>query len=203
MSGLLPAGRKLQLGTYWTTLWAGLPSPGTIPNTDYDFRLMSTGLGTPSLSGVTAYDVQLINPGAPMCNDFNFLNTGFCTLWKAYSSSGTCTPGQIEACGLCGTHTCSANFIWGACTSQGACTPGATRTTNCGTRCGTEIDTCSNTCQWSIGTCGNQGVCTPGATMACCPCGGAGCGCTGEALCGSTCGWGSCQGYQCKPHVCQ
>jgi hypothetical protein len=102
MNSILPAGRRLQLGTYWVPLWTF----NAFPDTDYDYRLMTLALEQSSLGGV-AYSMQG-DPGV-VCNDFNFLDTGFCTLWKAYGANGACTPGEVEACGLCGVRTCAAS----------------------------------------------------------------------------------------------
>jgi len=191
MKSLLPKGRRLQLGTYWVTLW----EYNQTPNTLYDYRLAGSGLADSTLGGVTAYSMQ--GGDVATCNDFDYLNIPFCTLWKTFGANGSCTPGQIEQCGLCGTHTCATNFTFGACVNQGGCTPGSTRTVACGTN-GTEIDTCGDNCQWQLGTCG----CTPGAVRSCCPCGSAGCGCAGEQTCTSPGVWGSCSGYVCKPLHC-
>jgi hypothetical protein len=124
---------------------------------------------------------------------------------RAYSLSDeavTCTPGQSQSCGTCGTRSCGAGGTWGSCSNQGVCVPGTSVTVGCGD-CGTRIDTCSNSCQWMTGSCGGQGVCSPGDSQSCCPCGSAGCGCGGEAICTSSCTWGSCEGFVCQPQVCR
>lgn len=77
----LPAGRKLQVGTYWDTLWS---TPPQTPTTRYDFDLMRLLLEMPGLGGVTAYPMH-----APQiaCNEIDFLNDSYCTLQKVYGET--------------------------------------------------------------------------------------------------------------------
>ena len=56
---------------------------------------------------------------------------------------GTIDEGLSQACGNCGTQTCSAG-TWSSCTGQGVCSPGSTQ--SCGS-CGTE--SCTSSCQWN------------------------------------------------------
>ena len=75
--------------------------------------------------------------------------------------SGVCKPGQTQACGNCGTQTCTSDCAWGACSNQGACMPGASASccpcsSGCG--CGGSM-VCDGSCNW--GFC--QGyICKPG-----------------------------------------
>jgi len=82
--------------------------------------------------------------------------------WSEYGpctgEKGTCIPGSTQACGNCGTQTCSAYCGWGTCTGQPAnsCSPGTVQYTNAG--CpggGYKNRTCSATCSWDgySGTC--------------------------------------------------
>jgi hypothetical protein len=81
MNGVMPAGRRLQLGTYWSPLW----SFNAEPSTDYDDRLMTLAFSQPSLGGVSAYAMQA-DPGVA-CDSSNHLESAFCTLRKVYNSN--------------------------------------------------------------------------------------------------------------------
>ena len=82
--------------------------------------------------------------------------------WSEYGpctgETGTCMPGSTQACGNCGTQTCSAFCGWGSCTGQPAnsCSPGAVQYTTAG--CpggGYKNRTCNDACGWDgySGTC--------------------------------------------------
>lgn len=191
INAALPPGRKALLGMYYVTLFSQTP-PQT-PSVLYDYNLTQLALQLPTLGGVTAYSMQTNPCGScgrrNCCDDFNVLGSRFCVLWKLYGADGRCTPGIDQACGNCGTQTCTSSFSWDACSGQGVCSPGATTQTACG-NCGTRVDTCSDSCQWVTGTCGNQGVCTPGDTLSCCPCRpGESCNTSGEQFCSNSCSW--------------
>lgn len=76
--------------------------------------------------------------------------------WSDYgqceSEMGTCTPGQTQACGNCGTQTCTNYCVFGACTGEPAnnCSPGAVENTTAG--CATpgtyRNRTCGAACTW-------------------------------------------------------
>jgi hypothetical protein len=113
MSGLVPAGRKLQVGVYWGPLYSlSTPEEGSAR---YDYDLVSLVLSLPWLGGATAYPAQTQNPDAkwalidlhmpantgmgrlivPLrldCTELNYLapelrSPGkYCTLMKAYGS---------------------------------------------------------------------------------------------------------------------
>ena len=65
---------------------------------------------------------------------------------------GGCVPGTTQACGNCGTQTCSAYCGWGSCTGQpaGGCAAGAVdyTTASCSTANTYRSRTCSTTCMW-------------------------------------------------------
>ncbi len=65
---------------------------------------------------------------------------------------GSCEPGATQACGNCGTQTCSNSCNWNACTGQpaNACSPGSVQFSTAGcTTPNTYIQkTCSGTCTW-------------------------------------------------------
>jgi len=200
MSANLPPGRKLQLGVYFVPLSRPEPMPPEVPSVLYDYNLVHLAMSQPALSGITAYSMQ--SPSGAPCNDFNYLQSGFCTLWKNWGSVN-CTPGATQSCGNCGTQTCLSNQTWGACSNQGVCVPGATSTVACGDHCGTRTDTCSTTCQWQIGACGSEGVCSPGESQECCECPGGACSCWGFQSCTSSCTWGTCFGDTCGTNACE
>ncbi len=91
---------------------------------------------------------------------------------------GSCTPGDTQNCGNCGTATCDSSGSWGPCTAQGGCTPGDNDDCgNCGTR------TCKSDCTWS--SCGGEGICAPGSSQSCGSC--------GKTTCTSGCFFGPCE----------
>jgi alpha-tubulin suppressor-like RCC1 family protein len=64
---------------------------------------------------------------------------------------GACLPGTTQACGNCGTQTCTSFCGWGACTGQpaGHCSPGTVQNTTAGCpTSGFRSRTCAATCQW-------------------------------------------------------
>jgi hypothetical protein len=66
--------------------------------------------------------------------------------------AGGCTPGTTEACGNCGTHTCSKYCGWDSCKEPaGACTPGKVDYTaaGCSTANTYRSRTCGDTCAFS------------------------------------------------------
>lgn len=71
--------------------------------------------------------------------------------------AGGCIPGTTQACGNCGTQTCTNACGWGTCTAQGVCKAGDVDYTSAGcTTAGTySARTCSGTCAWGnyAGTC--------------------------------------------------
>lgn len=89
MSARLPAGRKLQLGTYWVPLRS--PEPDEIPSITYSHDLTRAGVDLPQLDGVTAYamdgillDRVLTLPDPPGCDASNYLDTTYCALKDAF-----------------------------------------------------------------------------------------------------------------------
>jgi hypothetical protein len=75
MSPLLPAGRKMQLGIYFTGLYSeGRPSTGKPPTPWYEYYLARLALNMPTVGSAIAYGLQ--TPG-PTCTDFNFLEDSF------------------------------------------------------------------------------------------------------------------------------
>lgn len=103
--------------------------------------------------------------------------------WGACSGQGPCAPGATQACGNCGSRTCTGSCTWGACGGEGVCAAGSTR--GCG-NCNEGSETCSASCTWS-GSCANE-PCTPLTTErdydACC-----GGGSYRERACSLTCRW--------------
>lgn len=87
------------------------------------------------------------------------------------------------------------------CGANPACQPGQTRISACG-NCGSRVDTCGTTCQWSLGACAGEGVCAPGDSDECCPCSAIGCSCSGVTTCTNACTWGACAGYACGGNDC-
>jgi hypothetical protein len=86
-SAFLPAGRKLQVGTYWGTLGSG---PILTTSARYDYDLVRLIRNLPGLGGVTAYPMQQKTKHFVACNEFNFLDVvddnKFCTLQRAYGN---------------------------------------------------------------------------------------------------------------------
>ena len=96
-------------------------------------------------------------------------SAGYCTGTSATCPSGArqgCSPGTVQACGNCGTQTCSDSCTWGSCVGEGVCTPNDTQTCNI-----FGAQTCTSSCAW--GSCSCQGDCCPdgqarNADDACC-----------------------------------
>lgn len=66
--------------------------------------------------------------------------------------AGGCIPGTTQACGNCGTQTCTATCGWTACTGQGTCAAGDVEYTSAGCTANSNTyasRTCSGTCTWS------------------------------------------------------
>jgi hypothetical protein len=78
ITALLPAGRKLQAGVYFSR-----HSTLGEPTARYDFDLVNLALNLPGLGGVTAYTTQMRKPGL-ICSDVNTLNDKFCVILKTY-----------------------------------------------------------------------------------------------------------------------
>jgi hypothetical protein len=87
----LPAGRKLQVGTYWDYLWDG--DDGQRGTSRYVYDLTRLILNLPDIAGVTAYPMTPRASGL-VCNEYNFLDDKegnnqddfyrYCTLRKVY-----------------------------------------------------------------------------------------------------------------------
>ena len=75
---LLPEGRKLQAGVYFSK-----HSTLGEPTVRYDFDLANLALNLRGIGGVTAYTTQLRKPGV-VCSDVNTLNDKFCVILKAF-----------------------------------------------------------------------------------------------------------------------
>jgi hypothetical protein len=87
MGGFLPAGRKLQVGVYFGTLFS--LSPPEEPSARYDFDLLSLILDSPWLGGATIYASHTLGDGtAAPCGGLDYLDSGKknCTLMQAYGS---------------------------------------------------------------------------------------------------------------------
>lgn len=82
VSSFLPAGRKLQVGTYWDTLGSSPPLAGTAR---YDFDLMRLLRNFPDLGGTTAYPV--VGPDGSTCTEFNFTSSKYCILQRLYGGT--------------------------------------------------------------------------------------------------------------------
>lgn len=74
-------------------------------------------------------------------------------VWSEYGpcagEAGTCLPGTTQACGDCGTQTCTSFCGWGTCTGQpaGHCSPGTIQNTTAGCPTnGYRSRTCGATC---------------------------------------------------------
>jgi hypothetical protein len=86
VNSFLPAGRKLQLGTYWSPLYGDIPE---IPSNRYDHDLVSLALSMPDGGGVTAYtmggvmDENIFYNGL-VCNEANPLEYKYCIIKKLY-----------------------------------------------------------------------------------------------------------------------
>lgn len=59
------------------------------------------------------------------------------------SCYGSCVAGSTQACGKCGTQTCSSKCGWGVCQGEKSCTAGQTE--NCP---GGGTKTCNTSCEW-------------------------------------------------------
>jgi hypothetical protein len=144
MIGLLPAGRKMQAGVYFT----GHSQLGE-PSVKYDFDLTRLLLSLPSIGGVTAYTMgAVMPPPGVICSDSNFLEFKYCALQKAFGTpiEAGCQPpntfcGNVcvntqadnDNCGACG-NVCSLTCQKGVC----GCPPGTQsccRGTLCATKC--------------------------------------------------------------------
>jgi|GEM_PF-2117100 len=79
----LPAGRKLQVGTYWATHGSGPTMQETTARYSHDLVRMLRNL--PDVDGVTAYPMQT-NPGNVVCDEYNALKDKYCALRKAYGA---------------------------------------------------------------------------------------------------------------------
>lgn len=81
---------------------------------------------------------------------------GGALVWQPYGpctgEMGLCTPGTTEACGNCGTRTCTYTCNWGACGGEppNSCSPGAIEYTQAGCTTPTTYKnkTCGSNCQW-------------------------------------------------------
>jgi hypothetical protein len=85
---LLPPGRKLQVGTYWGTLFS--VSPPESPSGRYDYDLVRLIRNLPDIGGVTAYPMQVKTANFVPCDEFNFLavvdENRFCALQRAFGA---------------------------------------------------------------------------------------------------------------------
>lgn len=91
---------------------------------------------------------QAICQGDPEAGTLKWSDYGVCQGELA----GGCTPGTTEACGNCGTHTCSKYCAWDTCKEPpGACTPNAKdySAAGCTTPSTYRMRTCGTTCSWS------------------------------------------------------
>ncbi len=82
VSSFLPAGRKLQVGTYWGTLGHSPPLEGMLR---YDFDLMRLIRNFPGLGGTIAY--PLVPRDGSTCTELNFTGSKFCILQRLYGST--------------------------------------------------------------------------------------------------------------------
>ncbi|AKV03899.1 hypothetical protein AKJ09_10562 [Labilithrix luteola] len=76
-------------------------------------------------------------------------------VWTDYgpcqNEAGECLPGATQACGNCGTQTCSNTCGWGSCTGQppSSCTPGTVEYTQAGCPTGGYKNrACGTACSW-------------------------------------------------------
>ncbi len=115
------------------------------------------------------------------------------TDWGACDSEGECRPGEVEACGGCGTRECHGRCGWGECSAEGECAPGETR--DCG-QCG--MQTCQANCSYDACNNGDGRLwreCNACGWQFCCP-NGSWCDCAARFDCpgGQSCvGAGVCQ----------
>jgi hypothetical protein len=83
MSKLLPRGRNMLLGIYYTGLWSeGGPNAGKPPSIDYDYNLTRLALANSRVGSAVVY--TLLAPGAT-CTGSNILGDRFCALQAAFS----------------------------------------------------------------------------------------------------------------------
>jgi hypothetical protein len=82
-------------------------------------------------------------------------DAGMPLVWSDYGQCmgelmGGCTPGTMQACGNCGTQTCSKYCQYGSCSmATGACKAGSTDYTGAGCAVNQyKSRTCSNACSW-------------------------------------------------------
>jgi hypothetical protein len=83
-TAFMPAGRRLQVGTYWGQLYSISP-PGDASNR-YDYDLVRLARNVPSVAGVTAYPMIPKTAGFT-CNEFNVLDDEFCTLRRVFGAT--------------------------------------------------------------------------------------------------------------------
>lgn len=78
---LLPAGRKLHLGSYWDGLAVG--KTWQIGTPRYNFDLLRLMMSLPNIGGFQQYP-QMASPQTPQCDEFNFTSDKFCILQRLY-----------------------------------------------------------------------------------------------------------------------
>lgn len=86
VSQFLPAGRKIQVGTYWDYLWSIDNESGHVGTARYDYDLTRLVRNLPGVAGVTAYPMRA-RPSGLACNEYNFLEDKYCTLRQVYRST--------------------------------------------------------------------------------------------------------------------
>ena len=132
--------------------------------------------------------------------------------WGACDTAATCSSGETEeqtrACGNCSygsqsrSRSCDTDSCrWGSwslydsCVGGGTCAAGSSHISACGS-CGTQTDTCTGSCNWSIGACLGEGECSPGTVSA------IGCGTCQSRTCSSSCDYPStCTSCTCSAHT--
>jgi len=91
--------------------------------------------------------VDGVNSQVRTCSDF--------CVWGAWSDCPapplTCTPGESQDCGFCGTQTCDANGAFGACLNEQACAPSSTQVVSCPDG-SSKTQSCSDLCNWEDAT---------------------------------------------------
>ena len=120
----LPAGRHLQLGTYWAPLWSEYAGQDW-PSPHYDHALVSKAFTMPEVGGVTAYTAGEILAGfdvhapfiGPTCTSTNVLDSKYCILQQLYS------PGQSATSDILWRSVNGANVIWPGARAQGTGSP--------------------------------------------------------------------------------
>jgi len=93
MSALLPAGRKLQVGVYFTA-----HSRLGEPSARYDYDLVNLALNLPWLGGTTDYTSQ--SPPGVACTEVNFLDNKYCTIQRAYGLANLANPVGVPLTGV-------------------------------------------------------------------------------------------------------